>query len=118
AWDITTDVDKTHVKQIGGSVTFTYTVKVHHDAGTDGTWKVAGTINVSNINEFDVSGVDVTDALSDATTCTVTGGSSATIPANDDVDFAYTCSPSGNSSTSNTATVTWPDGGPSTALPA
>src|SRR5947208_927132 len=50
AWTITKDVDKTIVKQVGGSATFTYTVKVTHDGGTISDVQVTGTISVFNSN--------------------------------------------------------------------
>jgi hypothetical protein len=110
-WTITKDVDKTVVKQIGGTATFNYTVKVNHDAGT-GSWSVSGTITVQNLNDFDISNVDVTDSINDPNaSCTVTGGSGATIPANGSVEFPYSCSysaaPAGDNEI-NTATATWP----------
>jgi hypothetical protein len=108
-WTITKDVDKTLVKQIGGSATFNYTIKVSHDNGTISDIVVSGTITVNNPNSADITGADVTDALSDATNCTVTGGSNATLAPGDNT-FAYTCSVSGSvvpSGLDNTATVRW-----------
>jgi hypothetical protein len=109
AWTITKDVDKTIVKQIGGSATFNYTVKVTHDGGTISDVKVTGTITVSNGNTADVTGADVTDALSNSTNCTVTGGANATLHPGDNT-FPYTCSLTGVPSVplDNKATVTWP----------
>src|SRR5205807_2584763 len=43
-WTITKSVDKTTVKQVGGTATFNYTVSVSHDAGSISMVKVAGTI--------------------------------------------------------------------------
>jgi hypothetical protein len=107
AWTITKDVDKTLVRQIGGNVTFNYTVTVTHDGGTIGNIKVTGTITVFNPNIGDVTGVDVTDELSDGTTCTVTGGSDATVGTGD-TDFAYSCDVSGQGSLDNTVSINWP----------
>lgn len=110
AWTITKGVDKTLVKQVGGSATFDYTVTVGHDTGTDSNFAVAGTITVFNPNEGTVTGVTVTDQLSDGTVCAVTGGTNATVRTGDNY-FTYSCTlaakPSGQ--LDNTATVAWGD---------
>jgi hypothetical protein len=113
-WTITKSVDKTIVKQVGGSATFNYTVGVTHDAGTISDVKVTGTISVFNPNvdasnnTVAVSGVEVTDTLSDGTVCTVTGGSDVTLTLAQ-TDFAYSCDlgsvPDGE--LDNTASVAW-----------
>ncbi len=112
-WTITKDVDKTQVKQIGGSATFTYTTKVSHDDGTISDVKATGTITVVNPNTFSVAGVKVVDKLGGSadTVCDVTGGTGATIAADSAKDFAYTCNLSDkpDGTVSNTATVSWPE---------
>jgi hypothetical protein len=107
AWTIDKSVDKTTVKQIGGSATFNYTVTVNHDGGTISNVKVSGTITVTNPNDDDIT-ADVTDALSDATTCTVTGGTGATLVSGPNT-LAYSCNLSSlpSSALTNKATVTW-----------
>ena len=116
-WDISKSVDKTTVKQVGGSATFNYTVEVSHDGGTISNVKVTGTISVFNPNvdgSNNPVAVDidsVTDQLSDGTVCTVTDGGAQTLTAFE-TDFAYSCDlgstlPSGE--LDNTATVTWSD---------
>jgi hypothetical protein len=99
-WKIKKDVDKTLVKQVGGSATFNYTVSVEHDSGAIGNVKVTGTISVFNFN-FDADGnlfpVDITgvsDTLSDGTVCAVTDGGPQTLNAVE-TDFAYECDLSG-----------------------
>ncbi len=109
-WTIAKQVDKTIVKQVGGTATFSYTITATHDGGTIGNVKVAGTITVSSFNVDNITGAGVTDVLSDGTVCTVTGGSNATLGPGDN-DFSYSCDlgsslPSGQ--LDNTATVTWP----------
>src|SRR3954452_16795584 len=49
-WMITKSVDKTTVRQIGGSATFKYVVAADHDSGLISNVTVAGTITVSNFN--------------------------------------------------------------------
>lgn len=112
-WAITKSVDKTTVKQIGGSATFNYTVSVSHDAGTASNWKVTGQITVENPNTFDVAGVDVTDEVDNNGECTVTDGTGITVPGNGSIVLDYTCTyasdpfpPSGI----NTAIATWFEG--------
>jgi ribosomal protein S16 len=113
-WTITKDVDKTIVKQIGGSATFNYTVSVTHDGGTISDVKVIGTISVfnpnvdSNNNTVPVDIDGVTDQLSDGTVCTVTNGGPQTLTAAK-TTFAYECDlvalPQGQ--LDNTASVSW-----------
>jgi hypothetical protein len=113
-WTIGKDVDRTTVTQTGGNATFNYTVTVGHDGGTISGVTVSGDITVINPNvdannvTVPVSGVNVTDQLSDLTNCTVTNGTNVTLTAFE-TTFAYTCSltslPQGQ--LDNTATVTW-----------
>lgn len=115
-WSIAKDVDKTTVKQVGGSATFNYTVTVTHDGGTISGVKVTGTITVTNPNvdgsdnTVPVSGVEVTDGLSDGTTCTVPNGANVTLTAFK-TPLTYSCDlpalPSGT--VNNTVTATWPE---------
>ncbi len=109
-WGITKSVDHTKLTNSSGSATFNYTVSVTHDSGTNSDWQVNGTITVNNPNGFDVTGVNVTDTISNGGTCTVTGGTNVTVPANKSVQLSYTCTyssaPSPSSGT-NTATATW-----------
>jgi hypothetical protein len=115
-WTIDKSVDKTLVKQVGGSATFHYTVAVTHDGGTIGNVKVTGTITVTNPNVDDqndtvpVTGVDVTDQLSDGTVCTVTGGTDATLT-KFSTEFPYSCDLAGlpQGELDNTVTATWPE---------
>jgi hypothetical protein len=129
AWSITKGVDKTHVDLDGsGTATFNYTVNVTHDPGTLTNWKVTGTINILNFNDFAVSNVSVSDDISDDTndTCSITDGTNTgdpltgqTVPAFVDpnpglLSLSYTCTwapgagPSANME-HNTARVDWPD---------
>lgn len=113
-WGVTKDADKTLVKQVGGSATFTYTVNATHDGGTISDVKVTGTISVFNPNvdagdntvPVDIGGV--ADELSDGTSCTVTNGGPQTLTAFQ-TDFAYECDLTGlpQGQLDNTATVQW-----------
>jgi hypothetical protein len=115
-WTITKDVDKTIVKQIGGSATFTYTIKVTHDGGTITDVKVTGTITVfnpnvdSNNDPVTVSGVNVTDQLSDGTVCSVTNGTGVALTAVE-TQFGYTCDLAGlpQGQLDNTVAAAWPE---------
>ena len=115
-WSITKAVDKPVAKQIGGSVVFNYTVTVSHDTGSVGNVRVTGTITVRNFNQDDVTGVNLTDKLSDDTVCQVSGGTGATIPGlgspgGGSKDFPYECVLTGVPTVDlfNTATATWGD---------
>jgi hypothetical protein len=107
-------VDKTIVKQIGGSATFTYSVTVSHDGGTISNVNVTGTISVfdpnvdSSNNTVPVEIDGVTDQLSDGTVCTVTNGGAQTLT-QAKTTFAYSCDLSAlpQGELDNTATVSW-----------
>lgn len=109
-WDISKDVDKTKVQQIGGTATFNYTIKAHHDAGTNSDWVVNGSITVSNPNDWESITTDITDAIDNGGVCTVTNGTSVTIAASGsetrDYQCTYSSAPSPSDGT-NTATATW-----------
>jgi hypothetical protein len=115
-WAISKSVDKTTVKQVGGSATFNYTVTVSHDGGTVSNVTVNGTITIFNPNEdadhntipVDIDGV--TDTLSDGTVCTITNGGAQTLT-QPETFFAYSCVLSGlpQGELDNTAKVTWSD---------
>jgi large repetitive protein len=109
-WAVDKSVDKDKQKIAEGSTAkFDYSVVVTPSAPKDSSFKVSGEITVQNPNSVPITGVDVTDAVG-ATSCTVTGGKDATIPANGSKKFAYTCSlPGATASTkgTNTATATW-----------
>ena len=117
-WNIQKSVDKSSI-DTSGSATANYTVTVTHDSGTA---TMTGNIKISNPFGPDVSGITVTDAVSDANTdggnCTVTTPAAVTNP-NDGtitvatgthVDATYSCTftdvPAAGSNT-NTATATW-----------
>ena len=88
-WLIDKSVDKTRVEIADGDkATFNYTVDVTPNGYTDSNHKVSGLITVSNPNYFDVTGVDVTDALDQGGSCSVTGGTNATIVAGGSKIFA------------------------------
>ncbi|HEY3407426.1 MAG TPA: hypothetical protein VGK53_04560, partial [Propionicimonas sp.] len=111
-WTIDKSVDDTRIEIAdGGTATFNYDVKVTPDGYTDSTWLVSGEITVSNPNAYAVSGVDLSDAIDNGGTCSVTNGSNLTVPANGSVKRAYTCTyaakPTSATGT-NTATATWP----------
>jgi hypothetical protein len=112
-WTITkkVDTDKQTIPA-GGTATFNYTVEVTHNAGTDSGWTVSGKITVSNPNaNFAVTGVNVTDAIDNGGTCTVTNGTNLTIAAGGSTVLNYTCTyasaPNPLKGT-NTATASWP----------
>jgi hypothetical protein len=113
-WGITKSVDKSEIDIAkGGSATFNYTVNVTHDSGTDSNWLVTGKITVTNPNDWEAITADVSDAINDGGTCTVTGGTDLTITAGGSTVLDYTCNyasapnpPSGTTST-NTATASW-----------
>jgi hypothetical protein len=86
-----------------------YSVSVTHDSGTDGGWTATGVITVTNPNNWEPITANVTDAVNNGGSCTVTGGTNVTVPASSSVDLNYTCTyasaPTGDGT--NTATATW-----------
>jgi hypothetical protein len=114
---ISKSVDQTEIDIVaGGTATFTYTVSVKHDAGTDSGWLVSGTITVTNPNTWEAITANVADSIDNGGGCTVTGGTNVVVPKAVDpftpssVSLPYTCTyssaPSPLSGT-NTATATW-----------
>ena len=112
AWQINKQVDKTLWKQVGGTGQFNYTVNASHDAGTDSDWHVAGTISVTNYDNFAHVGVTVSDNLDTNANCHVDGGANATLPASSTTNFNYRCSyatpPPEPSTHTNMAVISWP----------
>jgi len=113
-WGISKTVDNSTVYTAGGaSATVNYTVSVTHDNGTDSGWQVTGKIKVSNPSLVDIAGVNVTDAVDNSGTCSVTGGTGTggtgvTVQAQSEVDLPYTCTYTNLPFTgTNTATAAW-----------
>ena len=115
AWDIKKSVDKTKVNQVGGSATFNYTVAVHHDSGTDGNWKVTGTITITNPNDWeDISVTSLDDVINNGGNgCTLDQAipqQGLNVPAGGKAQVDYTCtygSAPSPSAFTNTATAHW-----------
>ena len=110
AWGIAKAVDKTVIKQVGGTATFTYMVNAAQTAYTDSNWIVSGNITVSNPNDWEAVTVNLSDAIDNGAACSVTDGSNVSVPASSAVTRAYTCvytaAPSAAAFT-NTATASW-----------
>ena len=90
-WNISKSVDKTLVKQVGGSAIFNYTVKVNETGYTDSLWKVTGKITIANPNPSAPITVNVTDAVNNGGVCTVASGTNVTVGAGQSSVFDYTC---------------------------
>jgi len=106
-WKVTKSVDHETVNTASGSeVVLNYGVHADQTGFSDSNWKVAGSITVSNPNDWeDFTGVAVADSNP---ACTVTGGDNVTIPASGSVTLDYTCSfDAAPGDGSNTATATW-----------
>jgi hypothetical protein len=133
-WTVAKTVDgQSAVSYSAATKTLSYQVVYTKNGPVNSDFAVTGTITVTNSNDVEVHGVDVSDSLDDATSCqvadgTYTGGdgavqtvsaSNGTIPAFTAVDYAYSCSPADAAATLNTATVDWTDfGSPSTSAQA
>ncbi|TME58846.1 MAG: hypothetical protein E6I58_00990 [Chloroflexi bacterium] len=108
-WSITKAVDKTVVKQIGGSATFNYTVVATEGGFTDSGWQVTGSITVTNPNDWESITAGVADI--NGGSCTLSGGPSITVLPGKSVVLTYVCTFGSNPGTgTNTATATWDAG--------
>jgi alkylated DNA nucleotide flippase Atl1 len=102
---IAKNVDKTVVEQAGGSATFTYTVTL-----TESGWRVLGNITVTNPNDWEDIAANLSDAVDNGGTCSVTGGTSVLVPRSNSIVRAYSCSYAAAPTLTtglNTATATW-----------
>jgi hypothetical protein len=120
-WLIDKSVDQTKVTLPNGqSATFNYTVKVTPNGTVDSGYTLAGTVSVTNPNDFEdiVADVTVTSDLGGGVLCAVVDGADAVIPKSDGATFAYTCSFTGTPllTGSMTATVTWDAAAAATAV--
>ena len=112
-WSIAKSVDKTSLVEAGGSTTFNYSVTATETGFQDSAWAVTGTIKVSNPNDFEDIVADVSDAISNGGSCSVTGGAGITIPKSGSKTLNYSCSyPDSGPTTptamfTNTGTATW-----------
>jgi hypothetical protein len=114
-WNVVKDqtTSATAINSSASSANVNYRVKATWSGPTDSGWQVAGNITVTNPNTFDVTGVTITDAVSNGGTCSVTDtnlGLNETVLASDSLVVPYSCSytsaPSPAAGT-NTATATW-----------
>jgi len=117
-WTISKAVDKTLVKQVGGSATFNYTVVAAQTGFVDSAWAVSGTITVSNPNDWEAITTTVSDAIDNGGTCTVTNGTNVSIAHSGSANFAYTCAytsaPNPLLGGTNTGTASWDKAGAAT----
>jgi hypothetical protein len=111
-WTIAKNVDQTHVNIAdGGHATFNYSVTVTPNGSVDGAYALSGSVHVANPNLLDdiTAHVTVASNVGGGVDCTVTGGSSVSVPKNGSVDLPYSCTFTGTPAASGTATatVTW-----------
>src|SRR5438874_1019648 len=117
-WTISKAVDKTLVKQVGGSATFNYTVVGAQTGFVDSAWAVSGTITVSNPNDWEAITTTVSDAIDNGGTCALTNGTNVSIAHSGSANFAYTCAytsaPNPLLGGTNTGTASWDKAGAAT----
>ena len=115
-WELSKEVDRTLVEQIGGTATFRYTVEVEQEGVTDSGWVVTGVITVVNPNDWQaITLTGLVDAVDNGGSCTVDDGPWV-VPASGSLTVAYRCSYSTRPAYSgtNTATATWDRGAATT----
>lgn len=119
-WSISKTASRTKAWSFsGGAVYIDYTITITQTGAQGKNYRLTGQISVTNPNPSTaISGVTVTDAVSNGGVCKVKDGANQTIPAGSTVKFDYTCEYPGSKPTNvngtNTATVTWD---PSAATP-
>ena len=106
AWDLTKAVDKTLVKQVGGSAVFNYTVDAWQTGFTDSDWFVKGEITVANPNDWQEVSANLSDAVDNGGTCTL-DQTTVTVPASSQVAVGYTCTFASGLGGLNTAAASW-----------
>jgi hypothetical protein len=112
AWQIKKSMNPKIVGQISGKASVKYAVDVSQTGFADSDWQIVGTITVENPNQFDVKGINITDAVNDPhASCIVENGKGLTILKGDSVTLNYACiyseAPNPAADT-NGATVIWP----------
>lgn len=125
AWSIAKVADATQrTADASGNATFTYTVTARAGASTDSGWKLQGSVEIANPNQYADSGItaDVTAAtdLGGGAVCTVTGGEDVLIGADDSATLPIACTfasaPAGSGTVSVTATWDPPGEASSTSV--
>lgn len=116
AWAITKEADQTQLQAgVDGKANAHYVVAAIPGAATDSGWAAAGSVHVTNPNDFkDVSaGVSVTLDVDAPATCVATG-SPVTVPAGQSVDVPITCTfpDSGYGDGTATVSIAWAAGSP------
>lgn len=111
-WTITKDVDQTSITaQDGSTVTFHYTVTATPNGSADSNYALGGSVTVSNPNDWEAVATDVvvTTDVDPGATCSVTGGTAASVPAGGSVVLPYSCSFTGTPALTGSvvATATW-----------
>jgi hypothetical protein len=112
AWQINKSVNPKIVGQISEKASVKYAVDISQTGFADSDWQIVGTITVANPNQFNVTGVNVTDAVNDPhASCIVDNGTGVTILKGDSVTLDYACiyseAPNPDADT-NGATAIWP----------
>jgi hypothetical protein len=112
AWTIGKSVDRTYVRQVGGTASFNYTVTASVDDGTVSNVQVSGDITATLNNATSATGTISDGLLDPGATCTITGGASVSLAFGANT-FPYTCTfndePLSINET-NTAVLDWMSG--------
>jgi large repetitive protein len=113
AWSIAKVADATQrTADASGNATFTYTVTARAGAATDSGWRLQGSVEITNPNQYadgDVTAdVTATTDLGGGAVCTVTGGTDAVVAADGSTTLPVACTfaskPAGSGTVSVTAT--------------
>jgi len=105
-WEIAKNVDKTYVTSSDGKSTFNYTVDVTKTGYTDSDWKVAGTISVTNPNDWQDVTVNLTDQIDNGGLCDL-DANSVTVKANGTEQVGYSCKFSSAADGTNVVVISW-----------
>ena len=120
-WTIDKAVDQTTVTvDTGDSATFNYTVTATADGSADSGYELAGTVSVTNPNDWEdvVADVTVTTDLGGGAVCTVTDGENRSVSHDAPLVLSYSCAfgTAPASTGTVTATATWDDAAASTPV--
>jgi hypothetical protein len=125
AWSVGKVADATQrTADASGNATFTYTVTARAGASTDSGWRLQGSVEVANPNQYADGAItaDVTAAtdLGGGAVCTVTGGEDVVIGADSSATLPIACTfaskPAGSGTVSVTATWNPPGEASSTSV--
>jgi hypothetical protein len=111
-WSISKSASPTLIRTSGSSATFNYSVTASETGFTDSDWQVAGTITVTNPNDFEeIALTNLSDAIDNGGSCSITGDTTTPLAKSEARTLNYVCTyaskPAYGTTFTNTATASW-----------